>query len=214
MFAPYSRGLFYAKLQSCVRTSERSFKVYWNKASKPRGARENLCEYQTMSGLSVQWLWGIYIVAVVVIALLLCFLFTKSSTIGCSIGVFIATILAALIIYLVTIYNIDPSQLSPGEQSSLGALNITMLVLIVLAFFFCIIELAMKGGKHGPHKVVEAECSKSTGECEVKSVKLREPTKDGGVSVTTMGCTDGECSPTELFLRDKNGNDLKIHYLS
>lgn len=167
-----------------------------------------------MSGITVQWLWGIYVAAVVVIALLLCFAFSKSATIGCSIGVFIATILAALIIYLVTIYNIDPTQLSPGEQSSLGALNITMLVLIVLAFFFCIIELAMKGGKQGPHRHVEAECNKTTGVCEVKSVKLCSTTPDGGKSVTTMGCNNGECSPTNLFLQDKNGNNLKISYLS
>lgn len=166
-----------------------------------------------MAGLSVQWLWGIYIAALVVIALLLCFLFSKSATIGCSIGVFIATILAALIIYLVTIYNVDPSQLSPGEQSSLGALNITMLVLIVLAFFFCIVELAMKSGKQKSHRHVEAVCDKTTGVCEVKTVKLCESSKDG-VSVTTLGCSDGECSPTNLFLRDKDGNNLNISYLS
>lgn len=168
-----------------------------------------------MSGVTVQLLWGIYIASVVILSILMCFILAKSPGIGCSIGVFVSTILAALIVYLVTIYNIDPATLSPGEQSSLAALNITMLVLIVLAFFFCIIELAMKGGRHakGTHTHVDAVCDSKTGTCDVKKVKICSR-NDEGVSVVNMACNDGNCSPTDLLLRDKNGNVVNVSYLS
>ena len=168
--------------------------------------------------IQIQYLWIIYVAALIVLGLVFGAIVYKSSGLGCSCAVLLSTVLSALIVYLIAAFNVNPHDLSSGEKSSLNALYITMLVLIVLAFFFCIIELALKGGKYakdklGSHVHVKAECSPDTGECEVKNVVVCEKTETGK-AVINMDCSGGECSPTNMFLKDRSGSTLSIQYLA
>lgn len=166
--------------------------------------------------VSVQALWIIYIVSLILLAVVFGAIWYKTPAIGCSCGILISTILSALLVYLIAIYNINLDDLSSGEKASLNALYITILVLIVLAFFFCIVELALKGTSYAKNKVhahIQAVCD-SDGNCDVTNVVVCDKKDDGSKTVTTMNCTEGECSPTNVFLKGRDGSSLNIQYLA
>lgn len=167
--------------------------------------------------ISVQYLWLIYVGALIVFGIIFGLIVAKSKNIGYSFAVLLTTLLSGLVVYLTAIYNVDVNSLSASEVTSLNALYLTMLILIALAFFLCIIELAVgsaKFAKDAVHTHLKMECDQETGECEVKKVKVCEKTGDVK-SMTKYECTDGECSPTEYFLKDKkSGSTINISYLA
>lgn len=167
--------------------------------------------------ISVQYLWLIYVGALIILGIVFGVVIAKSKNIGYSFAVLLTTLLAGLVVYLTAMYNVDPDSLSASDLTSLNALYLTILILIALSFFLCIIELAMKSSKAIKNTVtthMKMECDKESGDCEVKNVKVEEKTKETK-STTKYECEDNECSPTEYFLKNRNtGSTVHISYLA
>lgn len=166
--------------------------------------------------ISVQNLWLLYVGALIVFGIVFGIIVAKCKNLGYSSAVLITTLLSGLVVYLTATYNVDPNTLTATDQTSLNALYLTMLILIALSFFLCIIELAVgsaKAAKDAVHSHLEMSCDAKTGKCEVKEVEVCRK-KDGVESTARYECVDGQCSPTDYFMTDRNNNTITISYLA
>lgn len=172
--------------------------------------------------ISVTNLWIVYFASLVVLSLIGAFITYKSGSRDYSCAVLISSILSAMIVYLVAYYNIEATTLSAQDKSSLEALYLSALVIIALAFIWCITALAMKSTRAvkeamAPKLHAELECVEHADhlDCEVKKESISQRDMDGSFSKMEMKCDDETgCSPSSFYMRDRTGNTLNIKYLA
>lgn len=170
--------------------------------------------------ISVQNLWITYFVSLVVLALIGAFIVNKSGSKSYACAVLIAAILSALIVYLVAYYNVDMETLSAQDKSSLQALYLSGLVIIILAFIWCVVELAVRSSKSVKEKVeahLKVDCvenDEGKEECHVSSLKTVTKDKDGK-TVEKVECDEeGMCSPSSFFMKTKDNDTISIRYFA
>lgn len=174
--------------------------------------------------ISITNLWVIYFVSLIVIALVMMLIVYKSGNKNYSWSFLVASILSALIVYLVAYYNVESASLNAQDKSSLQALYLTAVVVVALAFIWCIASLAMnssgsmkkhKEEKHNSeeHVHVKAKCDMKTGKCKEK-VTFNQVVDDEFTEMKFKCNDDLGCSPSKFYMSDNEGNSLKIKYLA
>jgi hypothetical protein len=170
--------------------------------------------------ISIQNLWIVYFAILVGLALIWAVIVARSETNAYSVATLLSAIIAALTVYLIVYYNIDENALTAQDKSSLQALYLSALVIIVLAFIWCIIDLAMRSSRRIRETLnthVEMECKEDLDgdlECEVTDVEVTKRDKNGNYSNLELDCVNGACSPSSFFLKTKDRDTININYMA
>jgi hypothetical protein len=170
--------------------------------------------------ISIQNLWIVYFSILVGLGIICAVIIARSGAKVYSVATLLSAIIAALTIYLIVYYNIDENALTAQDKSSLQALYLSALVIIVLAFIWCIIDLAMKSSRSIRETInthVEMECKKDEDgdlDCEVTDIEVTKRDKDGNHSKLELDCVNGACSPSSFFLKTKGKDTVSINYMA